>query len=351
MDRRGVELAWLIALAGLLDIVAGTGLAYVAGTGATCRVLRHPQWPWLIAMIVALGVSFAGYYGAYHGVYQADGGYRLPRRRLFAVVTAGFGGFFSHWGTTPDDLALQLAGAGARESIVRASALGGVEQAVLALAGCAASIVALSLGQPVPLAATLPWAIIPVPAAILICWVAARLAPGLRARTGWRDKVSVGTDIVRLARCLFQHPIRHWLALAGTLTFWTAEMFAVWAGLAAFGVRMDVAALIVGFCTGMVFTRRIAPLAGAGMLTLVLPLAIWYCGAPLPAAVAGTFAYRVLTLWLPMPVALATLPVLRQLRPGGTGPTPVTVSPTPVSPSPVSGVPAAREAGRWRPSR
>jgi hypothetical protein len=34
------------------------------------------------------------------------------------------------------------------------------------------------------------------------------------------------------------------------------------------------AALIVGYCTGMVFTRRTAPLAGAGTLTLILPLTI-----------------------------------------------------------------------------
>lgn len=63
----------------------------------------------------------------------------------------------------------------------------------------------------------------------------------------------------------------------------------------------------------MVLTRRVAPLAGAGILTVVLSLAIWYSGAPLAVAVAGVFAYRALTLWLPLPSALSTLPVLRQM--------------------------------------
>ena len=93
--------------------------------------------------------------------------------------------------------------------------------------------------------------------------------------------------------------------------FWAGDAFAVWTGLAAFGFRMDPAALVVGFATGMVFTRRTGPLAGAGILALALPVSLWYSGAPLAVAVAGVFAYRILVLWLPMPASLAFLPVLR----------------------------------------
>lgn len=46
---------------------------------------------------------------------------------------------------------------------------------------------------------------------------------------------------------------------------------------------------------------------------MILSLAIWSTGAPLAVAAAGIFAYRALTLWLPMPFALAGLPVLRQI--------------------------------------
>jgi hypothetical protein len=313
MDRPGAELAALIAMAGILDLAAGTGLAYVAGFGRMRATLIHPDWTWLAAMTGMLGISFIGYCWAYRGVYRAENGYPMPCRRLLAVVLAGFGGFFAHHGTSPDDVALQQAGADKRESIVRAGALGGVEQMALALIGCVAAIAALCLrlGAP-PLDATLPWAIIPIPAALVFLWAAGRGAPSLRGRPGWRGRVSIFLDMVLLVRQLLARP-RNASALAGMLVFWGAEITAVWAGLAAFGLRMDVAALIVGFCTGMVATRRVAPLAGAGLLTVLLGLSIWYSGAPFTVAIAGVFAYRALTLWLPMPFSLAALPALRRL--------------------------------------
>jgi hypothetical protein len=95
--------------------------------------------------------------------------------------------------------------------------------------------------------------------------------------------------------------------------FWVADAFATWAGLAMFGFQMNAAALFVGFATGMVFTRRTGPLAGAGILALVMPLTIWYSGAPFAVAIVGVFAYRFLALWLPMPVTLAVLPTLRAM--------------------------------------
>jgi uncharacterized membrane protein YbhN (UPF0104 family) len=110
-------------------------------------------------------------------------------------------------------------------------------------------------------------------------------------------------DSVYLIRVLFLRPHRWASALLGMALFWAAEAFAAWAALAALGVDMSVAALIVGFGTGMVFTRRTGPLGGAGVLVLVLPPALWYSGAPLAAAVAGVFIYQVLFLWLPMPAA------------------------------------------------
>ena len=99
----------------------------------------------------------------------------------------------------------------------------------------------------------------------------------------------------------------------GMALFWAADAFAMWAGLAAFGTRMNAITLLAGYATGMVFTRRTAPLAGAGILALALPVCLWYSGAPLAAAVVGVFAYRILVLWLPLPVALASLPTLRTM--------------------------------------
>jgi len=48
-------------------------------------------------------------------------------------------------------------------------------------------------------------------------------------------------------------------------------------------------------------------------LALVLPITIMVSGAPLAAAIAGVFAYRVLAPCLLLPVSLAVLPTLRDM--------------------------------------
>src|SRR5205814_7761675 len=131
-----------------------------------------------------------------------------------------------------------------------------------------------------------------------------------------RAKLGIFLDSIRIIRVLFAHPLRWGSALCGIALFWAADALATWAGLAMFGVQMNAAALFVGFATGMVFTRRTGPLAGAGVLALVLPLTICVSGSPFAVAIIGVFVYRILALLLPMPVSLAALPTLRKLADG-----------------------------------
>jgi hypothetical protein len=312
IDRRGAALVPPVLLAVGLNVAAVIGLADVAGFRAVHASLTRIRWPWLGAVPAALVMSAVGYYLAYRRIYAAEGGYQLSRRQLTAIVAAGFSGFFSTAGITPDGLILQNYGASRREALVRVTTLTGMEQAILALYGCAAAIAWLSLGRPgVALDVTLPWAVIPVPAVAAAFWLASRSRPRLAGRAGWRARVSVFLDAVLLIRALFARPVRHRGAIAGMAVFWAGDAAAVWAGLAAFGVLMNGAALLVGYCTGMVFTRRVAPLAGAGTLMLILPLTIWASGAPLATAITGVAAYRLLGV-LSLPPALASLPVLRE---------------------------------------
>jgi hypothetical protein len=312
IDRRGAALALPILLAVALNVAAVTGLADIAGFRAVYTPLTRIQWPWLCAVPAALAMSAIGYYLAYRRIYAAEGGYDLSRRHLTAMVAAGFNGFFSTGGIRPDGLVLQASGASRREAMVRLTTLTGMEQAMLALYGCAASIAWLCLGLPgVPGSFTLPWAVIPIPAFAAAFWLASRYRARLLERAGWRTRLTVFLDAVLLIRTLFVHPVRHRGAIGGMALFWAGDVLAVWSALAAFGFPMDGAALIVGYCTGMVFTRRVAPLAGAGTLTLILPLTIWASGAPLATAITGVAAYRLLGT-LSVPPALASLPVLRE---------------------------------------
>ena len=314
LASRRTVLALLLTIATLLELAAGTGLAYLAGFDAVKSDLARFDWVWLIALVGALLISFVGYYYAYRGIFRADGGPTLDRRRMIATVAAGFGGFLAHGGGKLDQYAIQAAGADQDEAKVRTSALAGLEHGVLAIGGTITAIVVLAQGRSLPPPDfTLPWAIIPIPGFLVAFWLAERYRDRFHGRDGWRGFVGTFLDSIHIVRVIFAQPRRWGWAVLGMALFWAADASAAWAGLAMFGFQMNWAALFVGFATGMVFTRRTGPLAGAGVLALVLPLTIWYSGAPFAAAIVGVFAYRILALWLPMPASLAALPTMREM--------------------------------------
>lgn len=315
--RRGAEVAVLMGVAAVLQVAAAVGLAYVAGFGAVRYALGRFDAPWLAAVAGSLAVSFVGYYYAYRGIFCVEGGPTLGRKQMRAVVTAGFGGFLAQGGSALDKYALRAAGADERDASVRVTALAGMEHGILGFVGSAAAIAVLILGLPKPPDDfSVPWAVIPVPATAIAFLLAERYRHRLHAQGGWRGKIAVFIDSIHLIRELILRPRQNGYAAAGMALFWLADAFSVWAALAMFGFFMNGAALLVGFATGMVFTRRTGPLAGAGVLMVVLPVTIWYSGAPLATAVVAIFVYRVLSLWLPMPFSIASLETLRAMSKG-----------------------------------
>ena len=264
-------------------------------------------------------MAFCGYYFAYRGIKGVEGGPALDRPALLAVVIAGFGGFLAHGGTAIDEFAMRAGGASENEAKVRVGALAAYEHGVLALIVCPAAIAALLAGVAIPRTdLSWPWALIPPPAFVLGFWLAERYRDRLRRRRGWRRRLGMFFDTAHLVFELMSHPMRRAPALAGMLVYWGADMFGLWATTAAFGFHMTFLAVIVAFGTGMLFTRRTAPLGGAGVMVVALVPTLWY-GAAVPFAVAtlGVAFYRFLTVGLPLPFSLAALPKLREL--GRTG--------------------------------
>jgi hypothetical protein len=319
VNRTGKQLAGLIGLIGLLYVAAGVGMAYVAGFGAVHDRLATAHWWWLGPSCGAVMLAFAGYFLAYRGVKRAEGGPELGTPALLAVVSAGFGGFLAHGGTALDEFAMRAGGANKREAKVRVGALAGFEHGVLAMIVCPAAIAALILGVVIPRTDfTWPWALIPPPAFVLVIGLAERYRERLRDREGWRRRVGMFFDTAHLVYAIITNPRRHGLALLGMAIYWGADMFALWAATAAFGFHMTVLSVIVALGTGMIFTRRTAPLGGAGLMIVALVPSLWYGAAvPFAAATLGVAAYRLFTLWLPLPSGLAALPKLREL--GRTG--------------------------------
>ena len=86
-------------------------------------VLGDFHWVWLLALTGALGLSFAGYYWAYEGIFTVAGGPTLKGSQMRMVVTVGFGGFLAHGGGALDRYALEAAGTDQREAKVRVSGL------------------------------------------------------------------------------------------------------------------------------------------------------------------------------------------------------------------------------------
>lgn len=312
--RRRSEIALLLLLAAALQLAAGAGIAYVAGFSSVRTTLDHFHWVWLPAIVGALGVSFAGYYYAYEGIFTVAGGPRVAGAQMRTVVTVGFGGFLARGGGALDQYALRGAGADEREAKTRVAGLAGLEHGILSIGGTGTAIAVLAegTGKP-PLDFSLPWAVIPVPGFLIAFWLAERYRDRFRGRKGWRGSLGNFLESIHLIRVMFADPRRYGRALAGMALFWAADAFAAWSGMAAFGFHMNPAPMFVGFATGMVFTRRTGPLAGAGILALCLPVTVWYSGAPLAVAVVGIFAYRFLALWLPMPASLALLPEVRRM--------------------------------------
>jgi uncharacterized membrane protein YbhN (UPF0104 family) len=307
------QLIALVLIAAALGISAGVGLSYVAGFAKVAVVFTQVDWPWLLAAVGAILVSLLGYYVAYRGIFHAASGAVLEPRVMRAFVMAGFSGFLSQ-SAALDVHAFRESGADVRETQVWVSALAGLEQGVLAIGGCAAAIALLVAGLPTPsLSVTLPWAIAPVPGFLLAFWLAAHFRGRLWKPQGLSHRIGIFLDCVDLIMALFRRPFSRDATLPGMAVFWAAEAAVLWLTLAAFGFRMAFAPLIVGYATGMLFTRRTSPLAGAGVLMVVLPVALWWSGAPLATAIVAVFAYRVLTLWLPLPLALAVIPTIREI--------------------------------------
>jgi hypothetical protein len=314
LDRSPLVHGLLIAATALLQVSAGVGMAYLAGFHRVWVVLGRFDWVWLLGLLGGLAVSFVGYYYAYVGLYVVDDGPSLPDRDLRAVVVAGFSGFLAHTGAEVDHYALRRAGADERESKVRVWALGGMEHGILSILGTVAAIIVLAQGFTVPpLDVTLPWAVIPVPGFLIAFFLAERYRDRFRRSGGWKGSLGVFLDCIHLIRQMFRHVDRYWFALGGMALFWLADGFAAWCGLACFGYQLNGARFAVGLATGALFTRRTGPLAGAGVLMVVLPLTLWYSGAPLDVAVVGIFVFRVLSVWLPMPLSLASLRVFKRL--------------------------------------
>ena len=320
VERRPV-LVLVVPTALALGAIAG--LADVAGAERIDRAARHLHPVWLVLCFFGELVAYAGYVLAVRDTAKVDQGPKLSFGHSIRAVVGGFGVFAAtrtSGGFAVDYWALRTAGEDREGAVARVLALGALEYAILAPAALCAAIAILVDGEQISLGLTLPWLAV-IPGALVAIWLTspkraaryARHSPNAGpVREGFAHSIA-GLSMLR--RMLLAPPREHGLGLLGTAAYWAGDIACLWGALQLFGnPRLSIPALIIGYATGYVLTRRSLPAGGAGVVEIALTFALHWVGFPFVRALLGVVVYRLFNLWLPIVPALAVLPDVDELR-------------------------------------
>lgn len=324
-STRTSQLAALTVLAVVLYVGAAVGLSAIPGYAVMRHTLAGVRWQWLLASLAGVGAAFAGYLLAWRGIARGAGASgSLSRRQRLAAVVTGFGGFIGRGGSAIDRYALLASGMDDREADVRLVGIDALEHTPLAVGCCVAAFYLLARGRtdPPPLDFVWPWAVAPLLGAAIVIPLVIRYRERFRRAKGFRRYLGIGMDGVALLGKLVREPECGLFAFAGMTLFWAGQMFALWAGLAAFGARVSIPFVMLADAVGYVLTRRAAPLGGAGFIDTFLALCLWDFNVPLAQAIAGVFAYRFFSLFAIMPFSFVVLPALRSIGGPAASPSP-----------------------------
>jgi uncharacterized protein (TIRG00374 family) len=115
---------------------------------------------------------------------------------------------------------------------------------------------------------------------------------------------------------------RRWkLALAAGIGRWLFDYGSLYVALAAIGSAPRPALILLAFCAAQLLAQIPVTPGGLGFVEAGLTATLALCGVPAGEAVLATFAYRLFTYWLPLPLGLAGA-VLHRRRYAGVSPAP-----------------------------
>ena len=319
-DRR-LPLLVTTAAAAVAFFGALAAMSAIAGWGSVTHHFHSRSAFWLAVALAAETAAFCAYVFAYRGVAAVGGGPRLRLLEATELVAVGFGAFLAKGGAALDSKALRSGEDGEREGEVRVLALDALEHAPLAPAACAAAITLLVQGRHKPgLDFTIPWATL-VPVGAVLAFLGVRHRRRFVGKDGWRGKLGDILEGIAVLFRLVRDWRAHWLAFVGATIYWAGDVLCLWASLKPFDAAPRFAPIVLAHAVGYVLTRRTLPLAGAGIVEVLMPLTLVAAGAPFAGAILGVFLYRLFNLWLPLLPAAIALPRLRRRysREGVTG--------------------------------
>jgi uncharacterized membrane protein YbhN (UPF0104 family) len=319
-DRRRLLLLVAFAIAGTAAAVLLIGQA--AHFPALLKRLRDAAPGWVVVCAIGETVAYAGYIASYQAMAQVGGGPRLPAPIVIRVVGVAFGAFSvasAIGGLSVDFWALREAGEPPGLASARVIGLETLRWAVLGLATCVAGIVVLlGIGHHVTLIVPVAWLVV-----VPLCfagglWVSSarrRDRYTARSRSRLRRALAVAVTALVYIRQLMVGPGGLRLrAVAGAALFWACELLCAWAALRAFGTRVAIAPLLLGYTTGYVATGLPLPVGGSGGVDAALTGGFVLAGASLSGALLGAVAFRVFSFWIPALAALFSVVTVRGLR-------------------------------------
>jgi Lysylphosphatidylglycerol synthase TM region len=311
-DLRRLPLLVTTAAAAVLFLGSLAVMSAIAGWSKVTHQFHAGLSFWFAVAFAAELVAFCAYVLAYRSVAAVEGGRRLGLREATELVAVGFGAFLAKGGAALDSKALRRRGTSEREGEVRVLALDALEHAPLAPAACAAAITLLVENKHKPgLDFTIPWATL-VPLGAVLAFFGVRHRARFVGAEGWRGKLGDVLDGIEILFRLAREWRRHWLGFAGASLYWAGDVLCLWASLHPFDATPSFAGIVLAHAVGYVLTRRTLPLAGAGIVEVLMPLTLVAAGAPFAGAILGVGLYRVFNLWLPLVPAAAALPRLRR---------------------------------------
>lgn len=305
-----------VAIGIVTAVVAGA--AVVSGIGrlagfADLRDTIDGADPWWLGICAAgQTLVFTGYAGVLREAMATDGGATLhvgPSLRLalasFAATQvfafAGVGGLaLVYW-------ALRRAGRDRHDATVVLVGLNTSVYFVFGVIGWGAAAAALILAE-APLSMTVPWlAGFPLVLAMARWFTAperverwtAPDANGDGAIGLARRGVAIGVSAAAWARIRIGDPDGRRL-LGWAACYWVGDVVSLWAGLHAFGVAPEVAALVAAYTTGYVAQALPIPLIATAGVDAATTFLLHALGVPLEGALLGVVAHRLFAFWIPI---------------------------------------------------
>lgn len=267
------------AFAGIF-LAAGCA-AVVIGTSRVVQVLFAERPAWILLLAGAQLLAYLAYTLSYRPLF----GLRLSEAARRACY--GFSPLASRGGFYYDALAV-----GHSSGKHKARVLSLAEMLVLTPAICGAGWYAWMAGLRIPATLTVPWAI-GVPAGMVLVLLFIRV-PVRLTRPLLRRLEALLAELTGLTH-------RQWaVLLAGMGLYWTGEVASLYAALHLFGVAIGLPALIIGYSTGYVLSRRSLPAAYIWLPTVLMLFALHWVGVSYAAGLLATYSYLFVSLVPPL---------------------------------------------------